>query len=314
MVNLYRIILAANLLLSALTANASSPEVVNQLLSKGDYENALLEAESGLAADSENTRLLLQKGFILIRLRRLDQAEEFYLNLIQSLPHNPEPLNNLGVIYQLKREYGKAIETFSETIAKFPKFSRAYENLGDTYIQVARETYVKGKNQSPSDEMLGSKADLSQRFYRLAKENLESATTTADPSTKQPLKLSKAQMSKPGTVSEDGSRDNIMDFLRSWSVDWSKMDINAYFDHYDVDFVPSGGLDLATWKMRKSRVFSEAEYIRIRVESIKVLEFNQNQATLSFTQHYKSNTHQETSNKTLMLKRHNDHWRITKEF
>ncbi len=309
MVNLYRIIFAASLLLSALAANASSPEIVNQLVLEGDYENALLEAESGLAADSKNTRLLLQKGFILIRLRRLDQAEEFYLNLIQSLPHNPEPMNNLGVIYQLKREYGKAIEVFSETTVKFPKFSRAYENLGDTYIQVARETYVKGQNQSPSDKMLGSKADLSQRFYRLARENLEPATTTASPSTKQPLKLS-----EPGTVAEDDSRDNIMDFLRSWSVDWSKMDINAYFDHYDVDFLPSGGLDLATWKMRKSRIFSEAEYIRIRVESIKVLEFNQNQATLSFTQHYKSNNHQETSKKTLMLKRHNDRWLITKEF
>ncbi len=314
MVNLYRIILAAGLLLAALTANASSPEIVERLLSKGEYKNALLEAESGLAADSKNTRLLLQKGFILIRLRRLDQAEEFYLNLIQSLPQNPEPMNNLGVIYQLKKEYQKAIEIFSETIAKFPKFSRAYENLGDTYIQVARETYVKGQNQSPSDKMLGSKADLSQRFYRLASENLESATTNPTPSTKQPPILNSAQNSKQNTMSEDDSRDKIMDFLRSWSIDWSKMDIKAYFDHYDADFMPSGGLDLNTWKKTKSRIFSEVEYIRIRIESIKVLEFNQNQATLSFTQHYKSNTHQETAKKTLVLRRHDDRWRITKEF
>jgi tetratricopeptide (TPR) repeat protein len=299
-------------LLSAM-ASASTPQVVNQLLSNGDYETALSEVETGLNNNPNNLRLMLQKGFILIRLRRLDEAEEYYLELIKRLPENPEPLNNLGVIYQLQKKYDKAITIFNDTITRFPEFSRAYENLGDTYIQVATQTYSKGREMTPDDEMLIAKAELGQSFYRLANEARDSASSvTVSFESKQ-----KNEEDSPNSQSEQKSVDDldteILEFLKSWTTDWSTKNIEAYFEHYAEEFSPEDSLDLAAWKKRRTAIIDAAEYIRIRIEAIKILQINDNQIAVSFTQHYESNSLQDKVKKTLTLKRYNERWRIINE-
>lgn len=294
-------------------ASASTPQVVNQLLSNGDYETALSEVETGLNNNPNNLRLMLQKGFILIRLRRLDKAEEYYLGLIKRLPENPEPLNNLGVIYQLQKKYDKAITIFNDTITRFPEFSRAYENLGDTYIQVATQTYSKGREMTPDDEMLIAKAELGQSFYRLANEARDSASSvTVSFESKQ-----KNEEDSPNSQSEQKSVDDldteILEFLKSWTTDWSTKNIEAYFEHYAEEFSPEDSLDLAAWKKRRTAIIDAAEYIRIRIEAIKILQINDNQIAVSFTQHYESNSLQDKVKKTLTLKRYNERWRIINE-
>ncbi|MEJ2178321.1 MAG: tetratricopeptide repeat protein, partial [Gammaproteobacteria bacterium] len=258
-------------LLSAM-AGASTPQVVNQLLSSGDYETALSEVETGLNNNPNNLRLMLQKGFILIRLRRLDVAEEYYLDLIERLPENPEPLNNLGVIYQLQKKYDKAIALFDDTITRFPEFGRAYENLGDTYIQVATETYTKGREKTPDDEMLIAKAELGQSFYRLANETRESASS-ADESTESKPRNEEGRTNSQNEQKPVNDLDTeILEFLRSWTTDWSTKNIAAYFAHYAEDFSPADSTDLAAWKKRKTAIIDAAEYIRIRIEAIKILQ------------------------------------------
>ncbi len=282
----------------SLPAHGSTPETVNELLSSGDYETALTAAEEGIAANPDDQQLKLQKGFALIRLRRLDEAEEYYRQLIDLLPDEPEPMNNLGVVYQLQRRYPEAIRQLNSTIERFPDFVRAYENLGDTYVRIAAIQYDAGLRRMPTDASLSAKSDLSQNFYRLARDQRRDTTDGTQ---------------EPQQSAEANPEGDIAQFLRSWVAAWSSRDVDAYLAHYSEDFDPAEGLSLAQWKDRKSRIIRAAEYIKLRVEDIEVTERNEDQINLAFNQSYESNPYQSNSRKTMRLNRENGAWRIAQE-
>lgn len=284
----------------ALPALGATPDVINELLSSGDYEAAVTEADAAISADPDNPQLRLQKGFALIRLRRLEEAEAYYRELIDILPDEPEPMNNLGVVYQLQRRYPEAIRQLNSTIERFPGFIRAYENLGDTYVRIAAIQYEAGLRRLPTDASLAAKSDLSQNFYRLARDQRRNGA--ADPA--------------DGGRADAGTDDPeaaIGAFLRSWVAAWSSRDVDAYLDHYSDNFQPGDELSLADWKARKARIISAAEFIRLRVDDIEVTERSEDAISLAFTQDYESNTYQSNGRKTLRLGLEDGAWRIIEE-
>lgn len=297
-----------------LASSANTPETVNQLLIEEQYEKALSAATEGLENQPENRVMLLQKGFLLIKLRQLDEAESHYQNVIEVIPDDPEPMNNLGVVYQLQRQYGKAIAQLNETIKKFPDFIQAYENLGDTYIQIATAQYIAGRERAPSSVSLVSKADLGQRFYIAAKENAESALARQD-------NVDDAiETTEHTTVSEENTVDSVKvveselaEFLRSWVAGWSSKDTESYLSHYSDSFTPSQGRSLESWKERKQKIINDAEFIKIRVEGIQLDEIQGTEADLSFDFSYESDSYQSDSRKALKLNKEESGWLITAE-
>lgn len=291
------------------TAYSTTPEIVNELLASQDYESALQQVDAGLAANPTETKLMLQKGFILIKLRQLVQAEKYYLELIGQIADDPEPMNNLGVVYQLMREYGKAINQFNAAIQRFPDFTRAYENLGDTYIQIAAVNYLNGRSKSPEDKLLISKADLAQRFYELARTNVDAAISRYSGSENQETDTTQTANSTLTPSSEQ----QVADFLRSWVAAWSSRNPDAYFAHYGDNFEPGDGRSQSNWKERKSRILGAAEFINIRIEEIEILSSAENKLSIVFTQKYESNTYKNESRKELMLSKYDGNWLIDKE-
>ncbi len=287
---------------------ADSPETVNQFLVEEDYDNALKAVTEGLNKSPENRVMLLQKGFLLIKLRQLDDAESHYLSVIEILPDDPEPMNNLGVVYQLQRQYGKAINQLNQTVKKFPEFTQAYENLGDTYIQIATAQYIAGRNRSPENRNLVAKADLGQRFYLAAEENISKAMSRYQKSDQN-----ESSATPNGTKKKD-IESELADFLRSWVAAWSSKDVDAYLAHYSDAFEPSiANQSLDEWKTRKRKIINAAEFIKIRVENIKLEEQQDNKVVLSFKQDYESNTYQSDSRKKLELIKESDGWLIASE-
>ncbi len=315
------LIISAVLLLPGL-CYATTPEIVNGLLAAQDYENALVQADEGLQADPDNQQLMLQRGFILIKTRNLEEAEKHYVGLIALIPDNPEPMNNLGVIYMLQQDYGKAVAQLNSTIQRFPGFTRAYENLGDTYIQIATANYAIGRDRSPKDKMLISKTDLGQRFYQLAQQNVESsveqfalnnreATETENVSAEE-IRETEQVVDSP-VVKDRNIEQEIASFLRSWVNGWSSRKVENYFSHYGKDFKPSGNLSLRAWMDRKTQIIGAAEFIKIRIEGIKIVRQEPELITLEFSQHYESNTYKNQSQKNLILKRYDSTWLIVDE-
>ncbi|NNC99206.1 MAG: SnoaL-like domain-containing protein [Gammaproteobacteria bacterium] len=283
---------------------ADSPQAVNSLLVEEKYGEALTAVNNGLAKEPKNLTMLLQKGYLLIKLRQLDEAETHYLELVDQFPAEPEPMNNLGVVYQLKREYGKAISQLNATVQRFPSFTQAYENLGDTYIQIATAQYLAGRNRAPSNKNLVAKADLGQRFYLAAQENLSDAISRFD------------KKEDPGTgpaAENDNTEATLADFLRSWVAAWSSRDTDAYFAHYAENFKPGENRSRNAWQRRKKGIIDAAKFINIRVEQIKIEDQSQDQVTLTFKQNYESNTYKSESLKRLVLNRVDGNWLIVSE-
>ncbi len=300
-------------------------EVVADLIASEDYDKALIEAEAGLKIDPENVRILLQKGFILIQTRRLNEAVQHYINLVILLPDSPEPMNNLGVVFMLQKDYTKAVRQLNATINRFPSFTRAYENLGDTYIQLATKNYTAGRERSPDNEILVSKADLGQRFYQLAHGNIE-ASKERFSAIKRPeiesfsdnVPSEPAQVAKEVATSDPLSparkiEQEIAAFLKSWVDGWSSRETKSYFSHYGKDFKPSGNRDLESWINQKTQIIGNARYINIQIQDIKVISQTGDMITLEFSQRYESNRYQNLSKKRLTLKRYDTSWLIVDE-
>ena len=292
---------------------AESPQAVNKLLVAEKYSDALEAVNNGLTKDPQNRVMLLQKGYLLIKLRQLSEAESHYLELIEQLPEEPEPMNNLGVVYQLRREYGKAISQLNATVQKFPSFTQAYENLGDTYIQIATAQYIAGRNRAPTNKNLIAKADLGQRFYLAARENLDSAQDRFDNKSNKENEATKPSAEAKAGKRKKSTEAQLADFLRSWVAAWSSRNTDAYFAHYADDFRPGENRTRNAWQQRKRNIISAAEFINIRVESIKIEDQKEDEVTLSFKQNYESNTYQSESLKQLELRRYDDDWLIVAE-
>ncbi len=304
--------------LTPFASSANSPEAVNEFLVIQEYEQALAAVTEGLESQPKNRVMLLQKGFLLIKMRKLEEAETHYQKVIETIPDDPEPMNNLGVVYQLQREYGKAIAQLNETIKKFPEFTQAYENLGDTYIQIATAQYIAGRNRDPNSASLISKADLGQRFYIAAKENAENALIRQNVGAD--TNVDKVDISERTTVGEENTAEvekvvesELAEFLRSWVAGWSSKDTVAYLAHYSDTFTPSQGRSLETWKERKQEIINKAEFIKIRVEGIKLEQLQGSRADLSFNLSYESDTYQSDSRKVLKLNKEEGNWLITEE-
>ena len=295
--------IAITLFLFPLKPFAGTVDQINALLNQGKFQQALTEIELGLFNNPDNETIMLQKGFVLINLGRLKEAEEYYKDLIKKLPDNPEPRNNLGVTYQIQKQFEKAIEQLKETIKVFPNFTPAYENLGDTYIQIATSHYLNGITTDPEYHILISKADVGQQFHWLAQQNIESA-------------ISRFRQNKLGSESAVAASDSgqantrmldidesqLTTFLRSWVNAWSRQDVDGYLSHYAGDFSPSGGFTLSAWKKRKRHIISNAEFINIEVTNIEVIDYKDDIITLQFNQDYKSNTFESVGSKALTLR------------
>ena len=89
--------------------------------------------------------------------------------------------------------------------------------------------------------------------------------------------------------SSDTDKDQIAESLKRWADAWSRQDLDAYFGSYIEDYRPRSGTAHSRWrKLREERIVNP-EFINIRISDLFVKEQNDNNATLTFKQHYQSN-------------------------
>ena len=282
------------------TVHADLEEDVLQLLNKQEFQAALFMTENGLNEDANNPKLLLLKGLSLVRMKRLNEAEKHYQDLKQSLTNNPEPSNNLGMVYRMQSKFQAAIAELRQTIEQYPDYALAYSNLGDTYIALAEQQYQKGASKTGS-ALLKNKLSLSRNFHTLASKDTAPTQTVSTVETKQaPAQLNPLQTS-------------IMQRLETWSKDWTSLDAGRYLSNYSKQFISQRGLSYSQWAKRKKRVITKAGAINLQLNNIRINQKSDNHLTATFTQIYQSKNHQDTSTKTLDLKLIDNKWLITKE-
>lgn len=160
MYRISRIIMIAGLLLAANQAfTQANPNQIEQLISQGKLNEALVLTNEQLVRDSENVNYLFLKGLILTRQDKLEQAREVFIGLTEKHPELPEPFNNLAVIYAAQGDYENARLALQKAINTHPSYATAHENLGDIFAKMASRAYnqaleLDDENETAREKLL----------------------------------------------------------------------------------------------------------------------------------------------------------------
>ena len=100
--------------------------------------------------------------------------------------------------------------------------------------------------------------------------------------------------------------------LDAWAAAWSKKNVKAYLAFYAKNFqTPSGSR--AAWEAERNKRINKPGSIQVSIENLKVSQESADRATVRFRQHYRSASLKSSSNKVLVLVRHEGKWLIQQE-
>jgi tetratricopeptide (TPR) repeat protein len=162
------LIVGALLLCNAPGSSGKGADAVSnaeELISKGDLQGALRSLNIAGSEDPNNTRILYLQGYVLYRLRKLDDAQKKLEQVTQVAPPALRSRYFLGRIALLRGHPEKAIEWLKPAALSDPPVEDSLAQLGKAYLDAhqladARDWTAKALKLSPWDGAL---------HYRLAR-------------------------------------------------------------------------------------------------------------------------------------------------
>ena len=85
----------------------------------------------------------LDRGLAFWHDADYQQAEKVFKNLVEQVPQDPRPYNNLAALYISQGEYQQARTSLEQALATDPEYAAIYRNLGTVYAEMARDSYGK---------------------------------------------------------------------------------------------------------------------------------------------------------------------------
>lgn len=110
-----------------------------------------------------------------------------------------------------------------------------------------------------------------------------------------------------------GPEAELQNRVKTWAAAWSARDYSAYTGFYAPTFTPDGGLSREDWaQLRRSRISARGE-ISVELSDLKVRLDGADRAFVEFRQEYRSNSYNDTTQKTLEMIRVGGKWLINRE-
>jgi hypothetical protein len=142
----------------------------------------------------------------------------------------------------------------------------------------------------------------------------------AQPKAPEPKKAeSKAAQPKtaePAAKASGGAHaetDAVVAAVRAWAGDWSRKDVTGYLAHYAEDFKTPKGESRGDWEKGRRQRIDAPKHIEVEVLSPKVSISDDDAASVTFRQVYRSNTFKATGTKTLVMVKRKGKWLIHEE-
>lgn len=107
--------------------------------------------------------------------------------------------------------------------------------------------------------------------------------------------------------------DAVLAAVEAWAAAWSSQDAERYLSFYSARFVPEGGLSRRDWEQQRGERLERPRFIRVLVESPRVVSLGRETARVSFLQTYASDRFSDRVRKTLDLVLEGGEWRIERE-
>ncbi len=131
--------------------------MADNAIEKQDYVEADKALSSALILEKENIELLLQYGFVLINLKRLDEAKETYLKVIEIDPKEDMAHGSLANVLHQLGEDREALSHHRTAIELDDTFAPHHFNYANTLYDLdqkeeALKQYKKALELDPSIE------------------------------------------------------------------------------------------------------------------------------------------------------------------
>jgi tetratricopeptide (TPR) repeat protein len=332
--------------LFAACAGAQSDEYTEagKLLRGGQQAQALERIDSFLKANPKDPRGRFLKGVILTEQSKQADAGgkaaeatskqadaiKIFTGLTEDYPELPEPYNNLAVLYASQGQYDKARTALEMSIRTHPSYATAHENLGDIYAKMASQAYDKALQLDKTNTAAQTKLEMIRELFsggaRLSAKPVASKTTpavvavatkptpvVAPPVTATPVTPAPVAAAAAAAKSAQPADGDVLKAVNGWAKAWSENDVAGYLGYYAPDFQTPGGEPRADWEAARKARIAKPKKIDVRVEAPKVKFADNNRATVTFRQNYRSSNLKTTSTKTLVLVRAGERWLIQQE-
>lgn len=288
---------------------------ISKLMRNGQYAEAMSRIDAALAQKPSDPRLRFSKGMLLAQQNKPTEAIAVLLKLTEDFPDLPEPYNNLAVLYAANGQYESARIALDRAIALNPAYGTAYENLGDVYAELARQSYEKAVKLDAANA--GAKTKIARLGGALAGAQTARAQAVAVNAAPTPASVKSTQEKGTPEKAANGAggkeqRDEVLAAVAAWARAWSARDVKAYLGAYSDDFRTPRGLSRQAWEEERSARIVGKKQISVAVEAPEV-KVDGDVATVRFRQQFKSDRLNATDRKTLVLVRRDGQWRIRDE-
>ena len=145
---------------SVLLDNGQVPGVVDKLINRGDYNDALKLIAEGLKSNPHSAQLRFQRCVVYERMGDRDKAINGFEQFIRTYPEIPEAYNNLAGLYSRNGNLVRAEELLVKAVALRPGFALAHMNLGNLYLAKAKNAYNTAIKTGGNKEKLNANIEL----------------------------------------------------------------------------------------------------------------------------------------------------------
>ncbi len=101
--------------------------------------------------------------------------------------------------------------------------------------------------------------------------------------------------------------------VSTWAEAWSAQDLSAYTDLYTRNYSQSPDKSHADWVALRRQRLRKPRFIHITPSQLRIERLSPTSALAQFSQHYQSNTINDTVNKALLLVIEDGQWKIRRE-
>jgi tetratricopeptide (TPR) repeat protein len=320
---------------------ASAIDDAQAMVQRGDYDGALKKLDDFLSVAPQDPDARFERGVVLPKLNRTQDAIKAFTDLTHDYPKLPEPYNNLAVIYAQEGQYEKARDELESALATAPSYATAHENLGDVYAALASAAYNRALMLDKNNQAVRYKLSLINRLNSagpsveaksptsVAAASAQGASTTSSsaassmsssaPSTAAAPAAAHGEGGAPSTAAQtagvsSATRAAAIDLVQSWAKAWAAQDVGKYLSYYSADFDPADGLSHAEWEKQRRERLSKPSRITIHVHRFTVSRIDPTHLRITFQQDYRAPGYKDHMRKALDLGENGGELKITREY
>jgi len=105
----------------------------------------------------------------------------------------------------------------------------------------------------------------------------------------------------------------VLSVMNKWARSWAQLESQEYISSYSPDYVGKGFPSHFAWAANRQNRLENQKSINLSLTDVELSSSKQSLFTVTFTQHYKSDTYQDSTRKQLDFKLINDNWYIVAE-